>query len=494
VQCFKSEFIIVDHFAAAVAGLSIFFVLPKVESRSTYVQNRINRTVENVDAYKTIIGESFFDSVILKSFGKGVIKYVGSNSIADFREFPADMLIVDEYDECNMDNIAYASDRLRGSPYQFSRLIANPSIVDGGISQLYKDSSQKAWHVPCYACGKYSEVDWFKTVVREVRDGGNNIIDYALRDTEWEPGMRRDIYLICPHCNGAMLRHSKKGKWVPKVPDHPIEGYHLSMLTSLLNRVSDMYRRFKVAQHDPSALQHFYSSELGLTYATSDNKITLDLLRSCTQGGYNFEIQDSYASIPGDACVGPCSMGIDVGKSLDVRISRKLQNGKRLAVFIGKVFGQSNVLELIERYNVQAVVMDAGPELAFARETQEIVQNELGLEMWLCRFKGNDGTPGNITHNEVSRTISIDRTEGLDKVLSELRRKRTILPENFEAIYQGGYKAEMCTLNRIAEEDAKGRKKYRWVGKDADHSMFADLYDILASSFIDSTPIEAIVG
>jgi len=79
----NSEWAIIDHLSAAFCGLSIFFVVPKFETRTTYVQNRINRCVENVPEYKKIMGSGFFDSVALKSFGKGTVKYVGSNVIAD---------------------------------------------------------------------------------------------------------------------------------------------------------------------------------------------------------------------------------------------------------------------------------------------------------------------------------------------------------------------------------------------------------------------------
>src|SRR3990172_7798209 len=104
VQSLKSEWAIVDHFACAFTGLSVFFVVPKYETRTTYVQNRVNKCVENVPEYKKIIGTGFFDSVALKSFGKGTVKYVGSNVYADFKEYPADGIVIEEVDECNAEN------------------------------------------------------------------------------------------------------------------------------------------------------------------------------------------------------------------------------------------------------------------------------------------------------------------------------------------------------------------------------------------------------
>ena len=121
VQSFKSEFIVIDHLACAYVGLSVFFVVPKYEMRNTYVQNRVDRCVQNVNEYKRIMGAGFFDSMAIKSFGKGVIKYVGSNVVSDFKEFPADVIVVEEVDESNLHNIEYAIARLRASKYQVKR-------------------------------------------------------------------------------------------------------------------------------------------------------------------------------------------------------------------------------------------------------------------------------------------------------------------------------------------------------------------------------------
>lgn len=89
-QSMKTEWLVVDHFAAASLGLHLFYVLPKYELRNTFVQNRVDKVVGEVPLYKKLAEGSTFDSVALKQFGKGVIKYVGSNVSSDYREFPAD--------------------------------------------------------------------------------------------------------------------------------------------------------------------------------------------------------------------------------------------------------------------------------------------------------------------------------------------------------------------------------------------------------------------
>ena len=120
VQNGISETFIVSHLEEADRGLAILYVLPKSDLRNIFVQNRINKLMKMVPFYKEkikgAIGEA--DSVIFKGFGKGVCKYVDSNSQSNFVEYPADALYIDEVDQCNQKNLAMAPDRLESSEYK----------------------------------------------------------------------------------------------------------------------------------------------------------------------------------------------------------------------------------------------------------------------------------------------------------------------------------------------------------------------------------------
>jgi len=77
----NSEFIIIDHFAMAVSGMDVFFVLPKVESRTAYVQNRIDKALGMSPQYRSLVAAGSFNNTIIKNLGKGTVKYVGSNAL-----------------------------------------------------------------------------------------------------------------------------------------------------------------------------------------------------------------------------------------------------------------------------------------------------------------------------------------------------------------------------------------------------------------------------
>jgi len=491
VQSMKSEFCIIDHFAMASCGLSVFFVLPKFEMRNTYVQNRINRCVENVHEYKKIIGGGFFDSIALKNFGRGVIKYVGSNVLADFKEFPGDCLYVDEVDQCDKDNVEFALDRLRASRYQFKRYIGNPTIKGEGIHKYFLRSDQREWWVPCKQCGEYSELDWFAVVVQEVVDNQGNIVNYVLRDKEWHQGCRRDIRCICPNCGGELERASQEGEWRANNPDAAMEGYHISMLCSELNSVAGMWERFQRAINDPGLLKQFFNSDLGLPYNAAGNRVTEALLDRCVEDEYQLQIRPNCAHIAADSHEGPCSMGIDVGANLDIRISSMEPKNRRKMVYAGKIrtVQHDEVFELMERYNVEKCVIDSAPELMLAQDIQDGAMM-VNCEVWLCRY-GQEGGDRKRTLNVIDRSMTIDRTEALDRSYSQLRTKRNILPENYASIMDGEYVSEMCNPVRQIEEDAKGNPRYEWT-KGKDHQRHADTYDMLAHQLLQGAVLDEI--
>lgn len=480
VQSFKSEWAVVDHFACSYVGLSVFFVVPKYESRTTYVQNRINKCVERVKRYKTIIGEGFFDSVSIKSFGKGTIKYVGANVLADFKEFPADVIFVEEVDECDHENVGYALDRLRASKYQFRRYLGNPKERNKGINEFFLISDQREWEVPCRNCGEFSEMDWFNTVVEAVYDSDGNVVTYQLRDVDWTEGCGRDVHIVCPHCKGALNRTSSEGRWIAKCPEHAVEGYHISMLCSPINSIAGMWNRFKKAIHDPTRLQQFYNSDLGLPFSAAGNKITEGLLTKCIDPDLNFLIGTNEAHIPEDSHKGPCTMGVDVGGNLDVRISYVTGLGVRQAVYIGKISDWQILYELIDRYHVEKCVIDSMPETTLAVDFQHEAALLHECDVWLCRYAG-EGKDKKTVYDGINRIINIDRTAALDRSFAALKGRKNLLPVNFSAILAGQFADEMCDPVRQMTDDKKGNTRYEW-SKCKDHQRHADAYDLMAAT------------
>ena len=481
VQSYKSEFMIIDQFACAMEGLSVFYVLPKYESRNAYVQNRIDRCINTVPYYKKLVGAGQFDNQAMKHIGKGVIKYVGSNVAGDFVEFPADVLFVEEVDQCNMDNLHMANDRLRASRYQFKRRVGNPSFKGTGINYYFEKSTKKKWYTPCGTCHKQNELDWFKVIVEPIRDIEGVVTDYKLRDKDWSAG--KEIRPICQFCNMPYSRHSKDGKWIAEKPNELREGYLMTMLLSNRNSVADMWQTFQEAIGDEHKMQLFYNSLLGLTYEAHGSKVTPELIKKHIQK-YRLHHEGETSFVPTSELKLKqrkkyCSMGVDVGKMFDVRISEVDEmTGSRKMVFTGKVKHKSDLIKLGIDYNVEACIIDSMPETRIAREFQE----EAPFYVWLCRY-GGEGGDGHVKWDSKMMNVNCDRTWLLDKTFAEIKKGRNIFPENVESAINGVLLKEMCGTVRAAEQDKKGNTKYIW-SKCQDHQRHADGYDYLASTLM----------
>jgi phage terminase large subunit GpA-like protein len=138
-QCGASEYAVVRDFALAMAGYNVFHVLPTDRILTRYVRERFDKSLFFTPEYGGAIRTN---SVTMKQVGKGTISFVGSNSTANFTEFPADDAIIDENDQCNQDNIKMAGDRLANSKRRSTYIVGNPTITDFGIHSKFKNSKQ----------------------------------------------------------------------------------------------------------------------------------------------------------------------------------------------------------------------------------------------------------------------------------------------------------------------------------------------------------------
>jgi hypothetical protein len=384
-------------------------------------------------------------------------------------------LVVEEVTECDQQNLKYAEDRLSGSIYRFKRFAGNPTIKEFGINRYFLTSDQREWRVPCRSCGKHAPLDWFASVVREIRDKSGQVIDYKLRDTEWTPGCGRDIVLVCPHCSGALERVSSKGVWVPTF-DSPIEGYHVSKLHNDINSVASMWMEFSGGWTNQLTLQRFFNSGLGLPYNSSGSKVSDDLIQKCCEN-YEFHLESDRAFLPPSAVENPCIMGVDVGATLDVRVDEILPSGKRKMVFVGKLrTAIDSIAEVVSSYGVQMIVIDHGPEMALVRDLKDC---DL-CETWSCLFRQNEGRDGRESYDSIDFVITGDRTELLDRAFNHLKDGHVIFPSNVFELLNGAFAEEVANPVRQITLDKKGRARYEWSSSGPDHQRLADCYAFLA--------------
>lgn len=487
-QIGKTDWLVVDALAAAWNNVPVFFVLPKYDMRNTYVTTKVQKPLKISLGYKTLNKGAIAESHQMLQFGPAFIKFVGANVPSDFVSFSAGQYVVDELDQCESDhNIELGYSRLKGSIYRFERLVSNPTTKTGRIWSEFLKSDQRKWVCPCDKCGQFSELDWFKCVVKEVEDNSGNVVSNVLRDSEWRRGCGRDVYIKCPRssCGGNIDRFSDNCYWRADNPDSAIEGYHMPALISPLNSVASGWYDYLEGLENPSKMASFYSMFLALPYAPVGSKVSENLLENCANARdekFSVRIGLDHACVMAETHPGPCSMGIDTSPNhVDVRISAN-HKGRRKLVYVGKIDAKTQGREavesrlhiLIEQYNVECAVIDIGPEKLLALDFQRNAQ----CPVWLCKFLGR-GEERLLKYNHIDQIISVDRTEAIDRTYSQLKTGRNFLPSNYVHIFGGAYVSEMTSLVREVTEDRNGKLRYSWT-KGNDHSFLADTYDILA--------------
>jgi len=477
-----TEWLTAKAFHLSSRGLNGLYVMPIERGMYTFVANRIGRSILTSPFYNELIHSAEgSNSGVLKHIGKGGLKFVGSNSASSFIEYPADYVIIDEYDRCDQDNIQLAYDRLKssfgdtpgkGAGREIYKIeVSTPTLPDYGIDAEYKKSDQREWMVPCPSCGEWQPISFFTNMVEE--SGGK----VTLLDRDWNIESGRDIFLFCRECGSPWedrFSLMPTGRWEPQNPDSLRPGFFLHRLLDPKTPLSQLWtnpeeKGFADAEGDASKLMVCYNSDLGLPYRPEGAGLTEDVLNACKETDYL--MPDSLLSN------GVVTAGVDVGKRyLHVRISVHT-DGKRKAVFIGKVLDFSDLGDLFDRYSVKAACIDLNPETRKVRELQAKIPF-----LYATQFVRSDISKGHETKiDQVTQTVSIDRTMICDRLASVYATKKCVLPSNAHTLDSGKYYKEMTCPIRV-EQEGRGERYYIWTERNSgrDDYFFAEIYDLVA--------------
>ncbi len=456
-QCGVSEWALVRAIAhTGIRGLSVFYVLPTDTVKNRYVQNRVDMSVKLTPFYKELLsigGPDSPDSTLLKHFGRGALAFAGSNTPNPFTEFPADDLIIDEFDRCNAAHVHMAEERLSASEFRGKVYISQPTTEGHGIALLMERTTKSNWFIP-HDCGHWVQPDFFTHVVQ--REGDKS---WVIVDPEYKRNGDKDIQLICDKCHKPVNRYAD-GEWVDSIKSD-MKGRYISKLFSSAVTLKEMVDNFNDGLVNDAKMQRFYNGDLGLPYTAAGSKIDTNMLRACVDPNH----------VLGQADIGPCVMGVDVGSMMHVRINRLLPNDRVLAVYIGSVRSERDIVELWKRYNVKAGVIDAMPETRMSKRLAFRLRT-----MFMCRY-GNSL----IEHIDAgNKVMNVDRTSQMDSVKEMVITQRLVLPKNVLTIPE--YAAQMCAPTRVYDEE---KDRYFWTeGSLADHFFHAELYAMLARRFL----------
>lgn len=455
-----TDYLLCDALANCYRGRDVMYVLPRDKDVWSFSPRRFDKLIQRSEFYRKHRGLTAkdSDSKTQKTIFGHELMLVGSNAATNFFEKPIDHLVIDEHDKCDQANLPLANDRLQSSLHPMTRKVGNPILPETGIDELYHASDKKQWFVKCPHCNERQVLDWFVNFV--VQEG-----------TQWKALAHSDsdATAVCRRCSKPIDRLSD-GEWVAEHPDRLVSGYHCSKLFAdprPLPVVNDMIAEFNDAQGDPSKLQVFYNSRLGLPYTAAGARISLEVLESCSDKDYVMP-----HTAEGTVC------GVDVGKLLHVHIEKIEQdsNGawKRRKVYVGTVREFEDLHMLTVQYRVNRGVIDSLPE---TRKAREFCQSHSGW--YLAHYPAKKDETNQARPDRRERIISLNRTESLDASMQQYLQCSVVLPKTWRSLDNGDFAKQMIAPVRVWHED---RKCYVWdEGGKADHHRHADNYALAAA-------------
>jgi hypothetical protein len=449
-------------------GLNIGYVFPTKQDLEDFAKERVNGLKEeHPHLFSMFTGEEF-DALGFKKVGRSYMYLRGGVASAGLMSFPADLLIIDEYDKMSASAVVLARKRLNASEVARSLLISTPTTAGRGIHAAYMASDRHIWETQCPypECAEWVSFDFFRDVY----------IDNVPYD-EWRfysQAMVEDpavaVQLLCPSCKSDIQPVDRlgPGRWRAEAPERRVRGYHIPWWPYRFIDLRQMC--FTALSSDPDEVQELFRSDLGLPYSSGGNAIAEDMIyKLSAEWGPDYERAQWRNT----------TMGVDIGSRLHYRVSSEHAITKRRVVRdMGSVGDWSGLDALMMRFQVRQCIVDYKPEIhdaiAFAKKWRGRVlcgdypsnANSLRGVMFFHKDDPDDFI------------IQINRTMAMDRVHATIASGDEIWPPTIT--HDPEVVGHLTSPVRIKSKDSRGQEITEWVHTRPDHLFHACVYDIVA--------------
>lgn len=461
-------------------GINVAYIFPTVEALGDFSKERLSGLEDESYHLARLFGEhDDFNAVRFKQVGRSYLYLRGGWSTRALKSFPADMLILDEFDEMEPKAIALARRRMNASIIRREVDISTPTIPGYGIHAEYNKTDQRVYRQR-HRCGAWVGYDFFTAVRVDNRPySGSDGWQYFPP----EQLARASITLHCPSCDGVVTEQERlaPGEWGPLEPSIThTRGYHVPWWPF---PVVDLTRYAIAAVNtDPTELEQFYQSDLGLPHSAAGARVTIEALLALSSTLPN-------GRLPEDVKPQAVTLGADVGTRLHYRVSG-LVDGVPTVLDMGSVREFSDLDELMERWNVRLAVLDSMPEQHGVADFCERWRGRAiaaGYPANAASLKSSmlgpnkDGQP----HRDqimATRHVQVNRTMAMDDVSAAVRSCQEVWPAEFT--HDPEIQQHMIAPVRVTTVDASGQPKAAWVHTKPDHFFHACVYDRVARALV----------
>lgn len=468
-------------------GLTVGYLFPTQAALSDFSKQRFSGLKRESDYLAALVADSEFDDVGFKQIKDSYLYLRGAASEDGLQSFPADILVLDEYDRMSEKAVEQVRKRMRQSLVKREVCISTPTQPEAGVNKLYLSSDQQVWEVPCNQCGEYIELDYW----RDVRANGKAY-------QEWKRLTREEIAaaswaVYCPACKRPMDRFAD-GRWVARRPEvKTIRGRQIPALCFPAITLEELAR--DAISKDPTVLTQFYNLALGLPYTAGGTRITTEMLNKLFAELPNGELPETKHWLA-------VTMGVDVNGLYNYWIEGTSDAGLRCVLDAGVVESWEQVDGLMRQYKVVSCVVDKAPELHSAKEFAnrwkgrvkrgyypELPLNEMFAVGAAPKTPKSDSRKraekqiGKLTAEEDEPdVVRINRTMACDAVYARVAELKIAMPEHL--VLDEEIRKQLCAPGRVLEKNKHGDQVASWQHTTPDDYFHAQLYCMIARAIM----------
>lgn len=457
--------------------MGVFYLFPTDKDMQDYSKGVMGPLIaENHCIRKWIkTGKKASDSAGLKTIhkanlymrGAGLGQIIeGEGESAALKGISVDKVVFDEIELMDPLAIEKAKGRMKNSDVKEEVYIGNPGIPGRGIDEIFsgsktfRGSDQRHWFRKCNHHGLISTS--VKTTARNHYTCAELTFPDCVKIRPDGTG-----YIGCMECGQRVF--VRDGIWIPQERDKSdyMHGYRWSCLTSPHNDPADVLEDFINPPH--GNLADIYRLSLGLPYVSAEDQLTMaQVFSRCSQ------------SVMGMSDPGPCAFGLDVGKTCNLVIGKRISKSNYEIVKLARLPGDgdwSEISQMITKFNCKSGVIDIRPYESAARRFQK----EHKLRIFLCEY--SETTPIGTVWNQNTKIVKVNRTEICDATHNLIARDGLLtLPRRSPEITE--FAKQVCDPAKVLEINKKTKQSlYRYRGKE-DHYRHALNYFLMAAEKI----------
>lgn len=451
-------------------GLNVGYIFPTSETIGEFSKERINGLYDESEELKALFkNKGAFDAVGFKQIRQSYLYLRGARSQTGLKSFPADVLVLDEFDEILTASVALARIRINASEVARELDLSTPSQPGRGIHGMWLQSDRNTYVQECPYCWQLVTPRFYQDVWA---DGQVPWDEWQY----WTPEQIRmsDIGVHCPNCRKAWTFDDRTslGHWRAAQPSiTSLRGYWIPALCWPQADITAM--AVKAISGDSVDQAEFAKSDLGEPYQSKDAQITDEMI-------YSLDAELDGGILPRWNYLN-VTMGVDVGARFHYRVSGVGPTGQTDVIAMSSVTTWEQLSNVLSSYHVRQCVVDALPETHGCADWQKKHLGKVLRAYYhdslveLCRVKEDD-------HGVVyiARSRAMDNVQG--RIMGHADRWPTEFCRNPEIL------AHMTSPSRVVGTDKQGQERIDWVHTRPDHFYHACVYDLVAREIINTLP------